>query len=196
MTATHTQVDGYLMQDAWITNGSLFMPNWTKHKIAGQPGHNFCEASICKVENEYFCLLRENSQRGDPLYYSWSDNSGKNWISPIRTRMFGGHRPTLGQLQSGDFLVTYREQMHPHIPNFWAKNTFACLTVEKSMRHRGQPCLKSIILPLDHDCAKRSDSGYTGWVETEDGQIYIVNYITNDAPKPYIVWYLIDEHEF
>ena len=58
------------------------------------------------------------------------------------------------------------------------------------------PCYESIILPLDHDHNVRSDGGYTGFVETEDNQIYIVNYITKDALRPYIVWYIIEEKEF
>ena len=38
--------------------------------------------------------------------------------------------------------------------------------------------------------------GAPGWVELDDGNIFVVNYITDDAPKPYIKWYLINEDMF
>ena len=42
------------------------------------------------------------------------------------------------------------------------------------------------IMPIDHDRARSTDTCYTGWVQFEDGEIYVVNYITDDAPLPYI----------
>ena len=187
---------GYLAQHVWKTDQNLYLPNWKRYSVAEKQGFNFCEASICNTGEELICLLRENSQRGDPCYWTASTNNGISWCEPLKTRMFGGHRPVLGKLSSGRYLTTYREQSCSHIPGYWAKNVFACLTNEQSMHSRTQPCLKSVILPLDHDNNARSDGGYTGWVETEDKQIYIVNYITKDAPKAYIVWYLIEENEF
>jgi sialidase-1 len=37
-------------------------------------------------------------------------------------------------------------------------------------------------MALDHDRAVHADSGYTGWVEIEDGEIFMVNYIRDLAP--------------
>jgi len=31
------------------------------------------------------------------------------------------------------------------------------------------------ILPLDHDTHHRLDSGYTGWIELDDGRFFAVN---------------------
>ena len=57
-------------------------------------------------------------------------------------------------------------------------------------------CRKSIILPLDHDNSKSSDSGYTGWVQLLDGTIFVVNYITGEEERPYIKWYNFREEDF
>ena len=37
------------------------------------------------------------------------------------------------------------------------------------------------ILPVDFDRSPKSDLGYSGWVQFADGEIYIVNYIVDDA---------------
>ncbi len=43
---------------------------------------------------------------------------------------------------------------------------------------------------------KKPDGGYTGWVQLPDGRIFVVNYITDDAPKPYIRGYILNEEDF
>ena len=37
------------------------------------------------------------------------------------------------------------------------------------------------ILPVDFDRSPKSDLGYSGWVQFPDGELYIVNYIVDDA---------------
>jgi sialidase-1 len=44
-------------------------------------------------------------------------------------------------------------------------------------------------MPVDYDRSPDSDTGYTGWVQFDDGEIYIVNYIMDDAPKAQIRGY-------
>ncbi len=184
--------NGNLIQNVWIAN-DLEGP-WTQHLVAKRSGLNLCEGSIFYVNRRYVCVMRENSALGQPAYYCTSKN-GKEWSDVSATRMAGCHRPVCGVLRSGRILTTYREAIHTFERGYWAKNTFACLTHESSVtQHRN--FYKSIILPLDHDNSHRSDSGYTGWVQLPDDSIFIVNYITGNAPKPYIKWYRIDESEF
>jgi sialidase-1 len=195
-TSEKTEYGSHLVQNVWKTMSVPQASNWAKYNIANNIDKNLCEATICNTGNELICLMRENSQKGEPCYLSFSLDNGNNWSNIMSTRIFGCHRPVLGQLQSGNFLITYREQSFLHLPSSWAKNTFACLIPAGSLKNKELPCAKGIILPIDHDNNIKSDSGYTGWTLTEDGQIYIVNYITKDAPKPYIKWYLIDESDF
>ena len=182
---------GYLVQNIWHAK-SMDGHDWEKHKLCHYPKHNMCEASVCQFGSGYLCLMRENSGLGKPAYFCRSKN-GIEWTNPEPTRMFGCHRPIIGVLTSGNLLTTYREASHGFKPGFWAKNTFACLTAKRSAQ---KDLNLSIILPLDHDKSKHSDSGYTGWVQLPDQSIFIVNYITGDAPQPYIRWYQIHEQDF
>ena len=51
-------------------------------------------------------------------------------------------------------------------------------------------------MPIDFDRSPVSDLGYSGWVQFEDGEIYIVNYIVDDAPKAQIRGYSLTENDF
>lgn len=187
------EYSGFLVQNVWHSESLEDGAEWTKHKLCHVEGFDFCEASVCRMKNgTYMALLRENSQRGLPAYACHSID-GKEWSSPVATRMFGCHRPVTGVLKSGRVLTTYREQSGVFSKGFWAKNTFACLTQPKSAFGDFSA---SIILPLDHDKSKRSDSGYTGWVQLPDTSIFVVNYIVDLAKNPYICWYQIREDEF
>lgn len=199
LIATHTmqprslenpESDGYLVQNVWFSEN--LGSEWTKFPLCHDARYNFCEASICRFKKKYFCLLRENSGLGLPAFACHSSD-GITWLPPFKTRMFGCHRPVIGVLKSGDLLTTYREASHSFRQGYWAKNTFACLTRHYDL---SGDLNSSIILPLDHDKSKHSDSGYTGWVQLPDHSIFIVNYITDGAPKPYIRWYQIHENEF
>ncbi|HEY9076193.1 MAG TPA: hypothetical protein VIO61_06600 [Anaerolineaceae bacterium] len=52
------------------------------------------------------------------------------------------------------------------------------------------------ILPVDFDRSPASDTGYSGWVQFDDGEIYIVNYIMDDAPKAQIRGYALRLEDF
>jgi len=184
------QNNGYLVQNIWHSNS--LDTDWTKHELCHYYEHNMCEASVCRIGSSYLCLMRENSGLGKPAYFCRSTN-GINWTEAKPTRMFACHRPVTGVLATGNLLTTYREASHSFKIGLWAKNTFACLTCKKSAQ---KDFSDSIILPLDHDNSPHSDSGYTGWVQLPDESIFIVNYITGDAPQPYIRWYQIYERDF
>jgi len=199
VTATHTKDyfgepsknSGFLAQNIW--HAIDLEGEWIKHPLCHKEGYNLCEASVSRLKNNtYIALMRENSGLGLPAFVCFSKDA-ITWSNPIENRMFGCHRPVTGQLKSGNLLTTYREASGSFSPGLWAKNTFACLTMKSSI-HDGM--VKSIILPLDHDNAKNSDSGYTGWVQLPDESIFIVNYITQGAPRPFIKWYIINEADF
>lgn len=207
LLATHTgKVDGqtqfsffsmdkpknevYLVQNVWKTL-DLDAGNWVKYNVADDPQFKYCEATIVNTpEKQLLCLMRENSQKGLPAYCSVSE-SGVSWTKPIATRLFGCHRPVSGFLKSGRLLTTYREASHTFSKRYWAKNTFAHLCDFDSF-----DLSQGIILPLDHDNSDKPDSGYTGWVQLPDERIFAVNYITDDAPKPYIRYYIFSERDF
>jgi sialidase-1 len=51
------------------------------------------------------------------------------------------------------------------------------------------------LFPLDYDRSPVSDTGYTGWVQFEDGEIFVVNYIVDDAPRGQIRGYGFREED-
>lgn len=45
------------------------------------------------------------------------------------------------------------------------------------------------IMPLDYDRSAAPDLGYTGWTQFDDDEIYVVNYIKDNAQKAQICGY-------
>ena len=44
--------------------------------------------------------------------------------------------------------------------------------------------------------ALSADSGYSGWVQLPDGTLYVVNYITDDAPRAHIRGYVVGREDW
>lgn len=180
--------NGRLVQNIWVCDNN-FENNWKNYPVADVEGLHLCEGSIFHHDNKLHCFMRENSGLGKPAYYSHSID-GINWSQPVEARLFGCHRPTCGVLKSGRILVTYREQSSRMLKDFWSRNLFAALLDHKKLL----TCAN--ILSLDHDRSEKPDGGYSGWTQLSDGRIFVVNYITDDAPKPYIRGYVLTEDDF
>ena len=76
------------------------------------------------------------------------------------------------------------------------QNFFAALTDVESAKSRIR-CEQSVrIMPVDYDRSAVADLGYSGWVQFEDGEIYVVSYIVDDAPKGQIRGYSLREDDF
>ena len=97
--------------------------------------------------------------------------------------MDSGHRPVSGFLSDGGIMVTYR-----YIPS-GTQNTFAAFMSRDTIEATGRRAQRVRIMPLDYDRNPSPDLGYTGWVQFSDGEIYVVNYIKDDADKAYIRGY-------
>ncbi len=153
-----------------------------------------CEGGIVQLPGgEVICYMRDNSRTGIPGPKCISFSDGDDWYGPFDTPMGGCHRPVPGVTASGHVLVLYRHQ-----PGFgpFAKNLFAYReTLESALSpHRNKQT--GIVLPLDHDRSAESDSSYVGWVQLQDGRIFVVNYIKDDAPTAQIRGYYFTEDEF
>lgn len=163
--------------------------------VARKKGYNLCEASMIKIPGgKLVCYMRENSGKGRPIYKSISTDGGETWHGPYATQMDSGHRPVAHLTMSGKVMITYRYQIGGASP--WAKNTFAYLESFESAVEPDRQKQCGVVLPLDHDRASKSDSGYTGWVETAPGRFLVVNYIVDDAPRAQIRGYRFDEQDF
>jgi len=166
--------------------------------VASKKGLHLCEASILKLSSgELVAFMREESRVGRDCYKSISCDGGRTWTGPFRFPLPGCHRPVAGMLKSGMVMITYRFLQGGKGALGWSRQNFfaaltdieSCLSTERNEAH-------ARIMPIDYDRSPVADTGYSGWVQFEDGEIYIVNYIVDDAPKGHIRGYSLEESEF
>jgi hypothetical protein len=163
--------------------------------IARERGLLLCEPSTLELPGgELVCFLRENSHLGLDAFKCISRDGGVTWEGPVTFPLPGCHRPVAGMLQSGRVLITYRFcQGGKGWLGWWTQNLFAGLTDVESCLTPDRQQAQTRIVPLDYDRSTASDLGYSGWVQFPDGEIYVVNYIVDDAPKAHIRGYAFRE---
>lgn len=188
---------GFLEQKLWYSDNQG--GQWQGPvKVAEEEGLHLCEGSILPLEEgTLVCFLRENSGEGRDCYKAISTDQGESWSGVFRTPIPGCHRPVTGLLQSGKVLITYRfMQGGKGWLGSWTQNFFAALTDQESAKAESRHEQWARIMPIDYDRSAKSDLGYSGWVQFDDGEIYIVHYIMDDAPKSQIRGYSLRESEF
>lgn len=188
---------GNLVQRLWISDdqGS----HWEGPVSVGrQAGLNLCEVSILPVdETTLVAFHRENSGLGWDCFKTMSHDGGESWSDPVPFPLPACHRPVAGWLSDGHALITHRfMQGGKGWTGWWTQNLFAALTDRESVLATARAEAHTRILPVDFDRSPESDTGYSGWVQFEDGSIYIVNYILDDAPKAQIRGYALGLDDF
>jgi sialidase-1 len=166
--------------------------------VAASADLNLCEASILPLEDgTLVAFMRENSGQGWDCYKAISTDQGESWSGPYRMPLPGCHRPVAGLLKSGHVLITYRfMQGGKGWLGRWTQNFFAALTDQPSAKAQERKEQWTRIMPIDFDRSPVSDLGYSGWVQFDDGEIYVVQYIVDDAPKAQIRGYSFREDDF
>lgn len=187
----------YLEQSLWYSDDKG--RSWTGPiTVASKEGLHLCEASILPLpDGTLVAFMRENSGEGRDCQKAVSHDNGESWEGPYRAPLPGCHRPVAGLLQSGKILITYRfMQGGKGWLGTWTQNFFAALTDVESAKARERKEQWARIMPIDFDRSPVSDLGYSGWVQFDDGEIYVVNYIVDDAPKAQIRGYSLSEQDF
>ncbi len=174
---------GKLEQYLWYSDDAG--KTWSDRvTVAADERYNLCEVSLLEYEeNKLVAYLRENSLKGYPILKVLSADGGETWSEIYNTSMDSGHRPVSGFLADGSVMVTYR-----YIPS-GTQNTFAAFLSRETIEAVGRRDQRVRIMPLDYDRNPSPDLGYTGWVQFDDGEIYVVNYIKDDADKAFIRGY-------
>lgn len=173
---------GFLYQRLYYSDNQG--ESWSEPVIVGRSeGLNLCEASILPLgDNTLAAFIRENSFDGKDCYKTLSYDNGEHWTEPIRFPLPGCHRPVSGFLQDGRIMITFRfMQGGKGWLGAWTQNLFAALTDKASALALKRKDAMARIMPLDFDRSPNSDTGYSGWVQFPDGEIYTVNYIVDDA---------------
>ena len=156
--------------------------------------------------------------RADSLgqgYKVLSKDRGRTWSGPFATQMIGLEgRPKVGLLSSGEVCCTYRiglpnEMLALHL-----------MTQEGALLEDVQPTVPRLPLPedragvhdpsqpwymreyypgctiiLDQDRSVHRDCGYSGWVELPNGDLYVVDYCHDDAPRAHIRSYRVSRED-
>ncbi|MEA4888741.1 MAG: sialidase family protein [Clostridiaceae bacterium] len=173
--------------------------SWSsKVKVAGDPRYNLCEASILETKSgDLVAFIRENSWKGLDCMKAISHDQGLTWDGVYTMPIPACHRPVSGYLQSGEIMITYRFMQGGHGSfGLFTQNFFAALIDDASALSTNRSEQSVRIMPIDYDRSPVSDLGYSGWVQFEDGEIYIVNYIVDDAPKAHIRGYSLKKSDF
>ena len=174
--------------------------SWSQRiTIAEDDRYNLCEVSILPLGNgKLAAFMRENSGFNIECQKSLSYDNGESWTPVIDFPVPYCHRPTAGFLNNGQILITCR--MRHGGKSGWgiaAQNTIAALTDTDSVLSLQRNGAWTRVLPLDYDRSPVADTGYTGHVQFSDGEIYVVNYIVDDAiDKGQIRGYSLNLNDF
>lgn len=196
--AAHHPQDGRLTQFLrWSDDRGK---HWSEPvTVAKDPALNLCEVSILPVGNDTLVAFhRENSGLGYDCKKTVSHDNGESWGPLIDFPLPGCHRPVAGFLHDGRIFITYRFlQGGKGWLGAWTQNFFGALSDRDSVlaERRGDSVVR--IMPIDYDRSPKSDLGYSGWVQFPDGELYVVNYIVDDAiDKAQIRGYAFRPDEF
>lgn len=177
-----------LEQYLWYTDDKG--KTWSdKIIVAADPRYNPCEGHIVETPDGVLVeYMRENSWNGTECLKAISYDNGETWSDVYLTPIQGCHRPTIGYLSNGDLLMTYRYCQGGKSGNLTKRtqNTFAALLSGDEITETERNAQQCCIMPLDHDRNPKPDNGYSGWVQFDDGEIYVAYYIKDDAPKDHI----------
>jgi len=165
---------GLLAQRLWYSDD--LGTTWSDPVIvARQEGLNLCEVSILEIGDTLVGFHRENSGEGWDCYKTLSRDRGETWGDPIRFPLPACHRPVSGFLNDGRILITRRfMQGDKGWVGWWTQNLFAALTDRESALAPTREKAHTRIMPVDFDRSPESDTAYSGWVQFEDGEIYVV----------------------
>lgn len=159
--------------------------------VAADSALNLCEGSMIEMPSgEVVCFMRENSAMGYDCKKAISRDGGESWEGIYDVPIPACHRPVAGFLSDGRILITHRfMQGGKGWLGMWTQNVFAAVISPETALATERKQQSARIMPLDYDRSPQSDLGYTGWVQFPDGEIYVVNYIVDDAPKAHIRGY-------
>ena len=182
-------------------DGPVTVPNPSALTVNGEKWR-LNEGDFAEMDDGRIVLyMREDGERLS-AWKSLSEDGGRTWSEAQRSQMphcLG--RPSVGRLRSGEIAVTYRLGC--------GKSTSLALYVEtaaEAVRGLGGAGARDMedysstaearFAVLDNDRSAWADSCYSGWVQLPDGDLYVVNYTNDDAPRAFIRGYLVSREDW
>lgn len=182
--------------------------------IPSEPGQDFSEGSFVELDDGTLVGFLRDDKLGKG-YKVLSHDGGMTWAGPFPTQLIGLEgRPKAGLLSTGEVCVTYRldipnEMLALHVMTQAAARFEGDkpmiprqpMPEDKRGVHDGDaPWYMTSYYPgrtvvLDMDRSVHRDGGYSGWVELDSGDIYVVDYINDDAPLAHIRSYLVSRSD-
>ena len=163
--------------------------------VAKHPKRQPNEGDFVQLDTgEVVCYMRDDEPGVQNGLKAISGDGGRTW-SPLYGSgpwRYSG-RPDVGLLSTGEVVLTTRvgAPQPGHYLGAYMEPQSAAL---EPTPLAGVVCGEARWTLIDNDTnPTRPDWGYSGWVELPDGSIYVVQYITSDAPahKPFIRGYRI-----
>lgn len=161
------------------TDGGI---SWSSPIIAASGAeYNFIEPAAYEMrDGRVAVFLRENSFKNYNGFVVFSNDGGRSFGECVEIPIQGMHRPFVGRLENGKMLLSYREFLNGD------KSRLKACVFDEDALSSGEGFE---IFEVDRDMSATPDSGYSAWVQLDDGEVVMVNYIVDDAPKAYIRGY-------
>ncbi|MDO9464717.1 MAG: sialidase family protein [bacterium] len=179
-------------------------------EIPSESGQNFSEGSFVELDDGTILGILRDDNLGR-AYKTLSYDGGQTWKGPFPTQLIGLEgRPKTGLLRSGEICITYRmgvpnEMLALHLmTQEAAKHEGASPRVKRQpipedwidVNDSSRPSYMTSYYPgityvIDIDRSVHRDGGYSGWVQLDSGDIYVVDYINDDAPLAHIRGYIV-----
>ena len=141
--------------------------------------------------------IREDKERRW-AYKALSTDGGETWAGPYPTNLLSCvGRPQAGKLRSGEIAVVY---------GFGSAPRLLVLHVEDQEAAADPQCVQnqagSHLMPtyrrffVEHDRSIHPDGAYCGWVQLPNGDLFVVQYIVDDAPTAHLRSYSINRRDW
>lgn len=181
--------------EAYISSDSGF--SWEGPiEVASWPKLSPNEGSYIQLDNGLIvCYLRTNPE-AMCAHKVISRDDGKTWQGPYPTYIRGCHgRPKAGLLRSGEVAITYGFTKAPNQVMLHVEEQ-STAAVPNLIKDIGEERFKVRRFSIDYDRSIHPDSGYSSWVQLASGDLFVVNYIVDDAPMAHIRSYRISRNDW
>jgi hypothetical protein len=158
---------------------------------------NLNEGDFAEMDDGTLVIYMREDKEGLTGWKSISKDGGQTWSVPYRAQMFSVcGRPSVGRLRSGEVLVTYRfcAAVSASLALYAETSTEAVRTTLRKPSFTDFYAGRFAI--LDNDRSLYPDTGYSGWIQLADGDLYVVNYIVDDAPRAHIRGYVVSRKDW